>query len=165
MVKLYLIAEVLALIQSVRLSLAGVEQVIAAARQHASILATGSHLSPINIIVEAPPANNSVLLGADNVPQASDPPPAESKSGSESSSAAGTPDPNALVVPDPPAAMDALEPDPPVVLSEHYTESHEGITFYLPMPDVPSPYYLITKGRVIGIIAQWFVHLILLQPC
>ncbi|KAG6377890.1 hypothetical protein JVT61DRAFT_14677 [Boletus reticuloceps] len=131
--------ELLALIERVSLSPADAERVVAVTRQRAGALATGPDSPSINADIEAPCAADtppdpdghmSALVGA----IATDTP-----SGLAGAAVADTPsDPNA-----------------PVALSEHYTMTHNGIVFYFPMPGVSGPYYLVTKGRAIGIIAQW----------
>ena len=135
-----------------------------AARQRASILAMGPHSSPsINVNVEGSTSDSesSTATVALSSSAAADVDTPDSNMPMDTD----TPAPNALAVLESPTTTDTPEPDPPVVLSEHYTESHKGVMFYLPMAGVPSPYYLVTKGRAIGIIAQWFVHFILLRPC
>ena len=35
--------------------------------------------------------------------------------------------------------------------------SHSGVIFLLSKPNIPSPYYLTMKGKLIGVVTDWFV--------
>ncbi|KAF8442228.1 hypothetical protein L210DRAFT_3644371 [Boletus edulis BED1] len=121
--------ELLALIERVSLSPADAEQVVAVTCQRAGALATGPDSPPINADIEAPCAA-SELVGVITTDAPSSPAGAA-------------------------IADTSSDPNAPVVLSEHCTMTHNGVEFYFPMPGVSGPYYLVTKGRAIGIIAQW----------
>ncbi|KAG6379551.1 hypothetical protein JVT61DRAFT_10050 [Boletus reticuloceps] len=58
------------------------------------------------------------------------------------------------ILPVVPAVLIA-HPVAPVIPAEHFTTSHHGVLFLLPLQNLPGPYYLITKGRSVGVIADW----------
>ncbi|KAH7917831.1 hypothetical protein BV22DRAFT_1025661, partial [Leucogyrophana mollusca] len=41
-----------------------------------------------------------------------------------------------------------------LIPSGHYTITYNNFIFTLPLQDEPGPYYLITRGRLVGVIAQ-----------
>ncbi|KAG6376766.1 hypothetical protein JVT61DRAFT_1788 [Boletus reticuloceps] len=128
--------ELLAQIRRISLSTADAELVVMAVRQHVSALATGTS-SPVNTAsVPAAADLDSRSLDADHKPEASEPIPANSKSSSS-------------------AATDTPKTNAPAVLSEHHILTHLGTNFYFPNAGVLGPYYLVTKGTAIGIIAGW----------
>lgn len=81
--------------------------------------------------------------------------PVQQLGAAENPDPATTPDPTPALPVTPPQVFPVISP--PGVPSEHHTISHGGVTFLLPLPNVPGPYYLITKGRLIGVVAKWFV--------
>ncbi|KAI9572438.1 hypothetical protein HD554DRAFT_2168082 [Boletus coccyginus] len=68
---------------------------------------------------------------------------------------------NLTTVPDPALILPVISPQmfpiisPPSVPSKYPTISHGNITFLLSLPNVPGPYYLITKEKSVGIVAEW----------
>ncbi|KIK79877.1 hypothetical protein PAXRUDRAFT_53661, partial [Paxillus rubicundulus Ve08.2h10] len=37
----------------------------------------------------------------------------------------------------------------------HYTITYNGVEFVLPLQEDIGPFYLITRGRVLGFVSQW----------
>lgn len=148
--KLASILELLALsIQSVSLSPDGAERVVAAARQRAGTLETGTDPSlSITMVIEAD-SEDLDTLGV----------PPDSKSSTEPPlTTTGNSDTLPLV----PTAHNSPKL---VLVSEHKVATHGDSVFYVPARDVSGPYYLITKGRALGIIAGWCVLLCFLTAC
>ncbi|KIJ19292.1 hypothetical protein PAXINDRAFT_153324 [Paxillus involutus ATCC 200175] len=50
-----------------------------------------------------------------------------------------------------PATAGQIHPMP----NGHYSVTYNGITFVLPLQEESGPFYLITRGRLVGVIAQW----------
>ena len=66
----------------------------------------------------------------------------------------------ATAVPDapvPPLLAQPANPVAPVVPANHFTLSRCGVLYLVPLQDVAGPYYAVTKGKSIGVIADWFV--------
>lgn len=45
-----------------------------------------------------------------------------------------------------------------VVPNGHYIATYNEVIFVLPYQGEIGPYYLITQGKLIGVVAQWYVN-------
>ncbi|KAG6373962.1 hypothetical protein JVT61DRAFT_6127 [Boletus reticuloceps] len=41
------------------------------------------------------------------------------------------------------------------VPSKHYIAAYKGTDFVLPFEGQPEPFYLITKGKMVGVLSNW----------
>ncbi|KIJ09042.1 hypothetical protein PAXINDRAFT_38235, partial [Paxillus involutus ATCC 200175] len=37
----------------------------------------------------------------------------------------------------------------------HYSITYNAVSFVLPFQEEPGPFYLITRGRLVGVVASW----------
>ncbi|KAF8833924.1 hypothetical protein BDN67DRAFT_985700 [Paxillus ammoniavirescens] len=82
-----------------------------------------------------------------------------------SAPAGSTPNPTLAAPPDTVTAMGVAPPHPAgpglhqvggvAIPSRHYTITYNGVVFILPYQGEVGPYYLITWGRLMGVVAQW----------
>ncbi|KAF8430664.1 hypothetical protein L210DRAFT_3651594 [Boletus edulis BED1] len=43
----------------------------------------------------------------------------------------------------------------PMVPSGHYVAAYKGTNFVLPFEGQPEPFYLITRGKMVGVLSNW----------